>query len=125
MHPRSVTTRAKQNVVKSVRKPVKANGARRRFQIALPHMPRANVRSISVPRPRFGWRLVSFVLVIILGAMLYFAFDLPELRVAEASLNGNQLLSQAEVNNVLNISGQPIFLLTPSDLETRLPAPSG
>jgi cell division septal protein FtsQ len=113
-----ITTRTKQNVVKPARKPV--HNARRRFQIALPHMPRASVRSISVPRPRFGWRFVSFVLVIILGAMLYFAFNLPELRVAEASLYGNQLLSQAEINSVLNISGQPVFLLTPSDLETRL-----
>lgn len=113
----AVTTRARQNISKPARKPLQ--NARRRFNIAL-HMPRANVRSISIPRPRFGWRLFSFILVVIFGTVLYLAFNRPELRVTEARLTGNQMLSQAEVNSVLNISGQPIFLLTPADLETRL-----
>jgi hypothetical protein len=113
----TVTTRAKQNITRPVRKPVR--NARRRFQIAL-HLPRANIRSISIPRPRLGWRLFSFILAAVLGTAIYFAFNRPELRVTEARLYGNQQLTQAEMNSALNISGQPIFLLTPSDLETRL-----
>jgi cell division septal protein FtsQ len=112
-----VTTRVKPSNTKPVRKP--KQNARRRFNIAL-HMPRADVRSISIPRPRLGWRLMSFVLVCLLGAGIYFAFERPELRVTEAQLSGNQMLTQAETNSVLNISGQPVFLLTPADLETRL-----
>ena len=112
-----VTTRVKPKTVKPVRKP--KQNARRRFNIAL-HMPRADVRSISIPRPRLGWRLFSFVLASLLGAGIYFAFERPELRVAEAQLTGNQMLTQAEMNSVLNVSGQPVFLLTPADLETRL-----
>ncbi len=83
-------------------------------------MPRADVRSISIPRPRLGWRLFSFVLVSLLGAGIYFAYERPELRVTEAQLSGNQMLTQAEMNSVLDISGQQVFLLTPADLETRL-----
>jgi hypothetical protein len=83
-------------------------------------MPRTDVRSISIPRPQLGWRILSFVLAALLGAALYFAFERPELRVTEAQLVGNQLLDQTEINSVLNIGGQPIFLLTPSDIETRL-----
>ena len=112
-----VVMRARRDITKPVRKPVQ--NARRRFNIAL-HMPRANVRSISIPRPRLGWRLFSFVLMAIFGAMLYLAFNRPELRVTEARLYGNVQLTQAEINAALNISGQPIFVLTPSDLETRL-----
>jgi cell division septal protein FtsQ len=112
-----VTTRVKPKAVKPVHKPKQK--ARRRFNIAL-HMPRTDVRSISIPRPRLGWRLVSFVLALLLGAGIYFAFERPELRVTEAQLSGNQIIDQAEINSVLNIAGQPIFLLTPSDLETRL-----
>ena len=112
-----VTKRVTSKTVKPVRKP--KQNARRRFNIAL-HMPRADVRSISIPRPRLGWRLFSFVVVSLLGAGIYFAFERPELRVDEAQLVGNQMLTQAEMNSVLNISGQPVFLLTPSDLETRL-----
>jgi len=107
----------KKKVIKPVRKP--SQNTRRRFNIAL-HMPRTDVRSISIPRPRLGWRVLSFVLAALLGTALYFAFERPELRVTEAQLSGNQILTQAEVNNVLNLSGQPIFLLTPSDIETRL-----
>lgn len=114
-----VVSRARKDITKPVRQPVRKN-ARRRFQIALPQLRRANMPSISIPRPRLGWRLLSFVLVAIFGTALYFAFNLPELRVTEAQLTGGQLLTQAEMNSVLNISGQPIFLLTPSDLETRL-----
>ncbi|HEY5731821.1 MAG TPA: FtsQ-type POTRA domain-containing protein [Anaerolineales bacterium] len=114
----TVTTRAKQNTPKLVRKPVR--NARRRFNIAIPQAPRANIRSISIPRPRLGGRLLSFVLAVTLGTTVYYAFDRPELRVTEAQLSGNQFLTQAEMNSVLNISGQPIFMLTPSDLETRL-----
>jgi len=113
-----VITRAKRDITKPIRKPVQ--NARRRFQIALPHMPRVNPRSISIPHPRLGWRLLSFVLAAIFGTALYFAFSRPELRVTEAQLTGNQIITQAEINSVLNISGKLIFMLTPSELETRL-----
>jgi len=113
--PTPVTVRAKQ---KPARKPVQ--NARRRYQIAIPHLPRTAARSFSFPRPHPGWRLGSFLLVALIGVLLYFAFTLPELRVNEVKLNGSQLLSQAEINSVLNLSGQPVFMLIPSDLETRL-----
>lgn len=115
----AVVTRAKKDITKPVRRPARKH-ARRRFQIALPHLPRANARAISIPRPHFGWRLLSFLLVALFGTALYLAFNRPELRVTEAKLNGNQIITQAELNSVLNIAGQPIFTLTPSDLETRL-----
>jgi hypothetical protein len=118
--PVAVVARAKPRVEKPKRKP--AQNARRRFQIALPHMPSTNIstRSFSIPRPRFGWRFVSFILVALLGTAVYFAFNRPELRVTEAQVSGNQIVTPAEINSALGIAGQPIFLLTPSDLETRL-----
>jgi len=115
--PVPVTTRARPEPVKPKRKP--SQNARRRFQIALP-VARDDVRSINIPRPRFGWRLLSFFIAASIGTALYLAFNLPVLRVAEAQVTGNQILSAAEVNSVMDIAGQPIFLLTPSELETRL-----
>lgn len=112
-----VKARAMPGVVKPARKP--AQNARRRFQIAFP-LPRPNMRSISIPRPRVGWRLLSFFLVAIFGAAIYIAFQRPELRVTEAQVTGNQMLTPAEVNSVLNVAGQPVFLLIPADLESRL-----
>lgn len=119
--PVPTTTRAKPEAAKPVRKPAQrpVQNARRRFQIALP-LPRKEFRSFSIPRPRLGWRSLSFLLVVGFGAAIYLAFQRPELRVTEAQVTGNQMLTPAEVNAVLNVAGQPIFLLIPSELETRL-----
>ena len=113
-----VTTRAKPSDAAPKRKTPR--NTRRRFRIALSKMPRTDIRSISIPRPRFGWRFVSFSLAAILGLTLYFAFNLPQLRVTEAQIVGNQIITPADVNSVLNISGRPIFMLIPAQLETRL-----
>ncbi len=113
-----ITTRTRPEVLQPRRKHARSN-TRRRFQIALPAA-RDNVRSIHIPRPRFGWRLLSFLIAALLGTGLYLAFNLPAFRVTEAQLAGNQLLSPAEVNSVMAVSGQPIFLVMPAELETRL-----
>lgn len=114
----TVNTRAKQNAVKPVRKP--ARNPRRHFQFALVDASHSNMRPATIPRPQLGWRMLSFVVVAFIATLLYLAFTRPELRVTEAQLAGNQMLSQAEVNSALNIYGQPIFMITPSELENRL-----
>jgi cell division septal protein FtsQ len=94
---------------------------RRRYQNALlPVAPDAEMRGISIARPNLGRRLPSFLVVALLGAALYFAFNLPQLRVGQAQILGNQMLPAEEINAALDISGQPVFLLVPSMLETRL-----
>ena len=92
--------------------------SQRRFQIAL-HMPRPNFRAIHFPRPRIGWRTVSFILLIILGASISLAFIRPEFRAGQVQVTGSQMLTPDEINAVMNVAGQPIFLLIPSDLEDR------
>lgn len=118
--PLKVASRVRPTTPK--KKPIQ--NARRRFQIALPHLPTARpklrLRSISFPRPRMGWRFASFVLSLVLGVGIYLAFNLPQLRVTAAQVTGNQLITPTEVNAVMNLTGQPIFMLNPADLETRL-----
>ena len=119
-----VTVRAKKAATTPRAKVVKPKqNARRRFQIALPALPsapRAGLRSVSIPHPRLGWRLLSFILSAVLGTVLYLAFNLPQLRVTAAQVVGNQIVTPLDINSVLNISGQPVFMLTPADLEIRL-----
>ncbi|HEX6270508.1 MAG TPA: FtsQ-type POTRA domain-containing protein [Anaerolineales bacterium] len=115
-----VTRRAtRQDASKPKRRSGRGSGARRRFQIAF-HLPRREARSISIPRPRLGGRIFSFLLTAVLGTALYLAFNLPQLRVTHAQITGTQLLPAAEINSVLNVTGRPIFLFTPQALETRL-----
>lgn len=95
--------------------------ARRRFQNALlPVAPDAEMRGISLARPDLGKRLPSFFVAALLATALYFAFNTPQLQVAEAQVAGNQILTPAEINAALDIAGQPVFLLIPSELEKRL-----
>jgi cell division septal protein FtsQ len=92
---------------------------RRRFQVALPLTP-DDMRPLSIPRPHFGMRAVSFLLAAILGTAIYLAYNLPMFRVTEAQVIGNDIIAPAEINAVMNVAGQPIFTLKPEDLETRL-----
>jgi hypothetical protein len=97
------------------------SSARRRFQNALlPVAPDAELRGISISRPNLGKRLPSFLVFALLATALYLAFNMPQLRVAQAQVMGNQILTREEINSALDIAGQPAFLLIPSELETRL-----
>jgi cell division septal protein FtsQ len=121
--PVPVTVRAKKKSTTPKAKVSKPKqNARRSFQIAIPAAPRIhmNVRSLSIPRPRLSWRFFSLIVSAILGITIYLAFNLPQLRVTAAQVTGNQVVTPADVNSVLNISGQPVFMVTPADLETRL-----
>jgi hypothetical protein len=119
-----VSPRSRRSAVKSKRAPARSRGAtvpRRRFHVALlPVAPDAEMRSLSFSRPRLGARLFSFFFVALFAIGIYFAFNAPQLRVTEAQVTGNQMLSSAEINSALNIAGQPAFLLIPSRLEDNL-----
>ena len=94
---------------------------RRRYQtvFSLPgvqiHMP-----TITMPRFEAGWRLLSFMISLLLGMALYLAWTLPMFRINAAQVNGNQRIKTDEINAVLDIAGQPIFSLLPSELERRI-----
>ena len=114
-----VTTRTSANYA-APKRTAKAN-TRRRFQSSL-SLPGLDVQmpAISMPSFEVGWRLLSFFLAVTLSIGLYLAWTLPMFRVVTAQVHGNQRLSSDEINAVLNSSGQPIFTLMPTDLETRL-----
>ena len=94
--------------------PTQSRSTRRRFQNALlPVAPDAEMRGISIARPNLGRRLPSFLVVALLATAIYFAFNTPQLRVTQAQVAGNQILTPAEINTALDISGEPAFLLIP------------
>lgn len=114
-----VTPRRDSGMTKPKRRAANPGRGRRRFQVALP-VSRTDFRPTALPRFRFGWRTLSLIFTASLGLLIYLAFNRPELRVVEAKITGNQLLAPSELNSVLNVAGQPIFVLIPEDLETRL-----
>jgi len=99
---------------------------KRRFNAAISlsrirGLSRPTVRSLPLPRVkiRFGWRLLSFVLVLLFGAGLYLFWTLPDFRVTAARVTGNQRIPADEINSVLGLDGYPVFLLTPEQIRAR------
>jgi hypothetical protein len=76
--------------------------------------------SISLPTVEVKSRFLSLMLCLLLGSGIYLSFTLPEFQVTKPQVYGNQRLSAEEIDSVLSSTGQPIFTLVPSDLETRL-----
>jgi len=88
---------------------------KRRFNAAI-SLPRPIVRALPLSHKRIhiGWRLLSFILVVLLGTGLYLAWTLPEFRVNAAQITGNQRIPADEINAALELNGRPVFLLTPA-----------
>lgn len=90
-----------------------------KFSLGLPqiafHKP-----AIRAAGGRGGWRLVSFVLSVVFGASVYLVWTLPYFKVSAATVFGNARLSGEEINAVLGVAGQSIFLVQPEDTAARL-----
>jgi len=88
---------------------------KRRFNAAF-SLPK--VRTLALPKIQIhvGWRLLSFLLVLLFGTALYLAWTLPQFRVSAAQVTGNQRLSTDEINGVLALNGIPVFLVKPATL---------
>jgi len=96
----------------------------RRFDVALNfpkitlHKPTFNFPRIA--RPKMNWRTTSSILVILFGVLIYLAWTLPYFHIPQASVLGNNRLTRDEINAVLGLQGQSIFLVQPEEIETRL-----
>jgi len=94
---------------------------RRRFNIAL-GLPEIHLHKPTITLPRFrpGLRLTSFLIAILLGATIYLALTLPYFHVPNITLLGNNRLTREEIEAVLAVTGQSIFIVQPDILATRL-----
>jgi len=93
---------------------------KRRFNAAF-SLPHPTLRALPLPRIRIrlGWRLLSFILVLLFGTGMYFFWTLPEFRVSSAQITGNQRIPADEINAALELNGRPVFLLTPAQIREQ------
>ncbi len=68
----------------------------------------------------FSWRIVSFLISLGLAALIYLAWTSPYFRVGNALVTGNTRLTAEEVNSVLGVANQSVFMLTPNGIVFRL-----
>jgi cell division protein FtsQ len=97
----------------------KRSKARRRYDVAL-GVPGAEIRLPALPQVRVGWRLISLVLVALLGAALYQLWNSPKYQVGSLKVSGLQRLSSEQIDADLNVAGKPVFSLNPGALQTQL-----
>lgn len=114
-----VTTRdaAIDAVIPLARKP-KAK-TMRRFEATLA-APRTRLHAPALPQIHFGWRWVSFFMVMLLGTALYLAWTLPLFRVNGLQLKDNLYMSADELNAPLGLNDRPLFTVVPSEVEAIL-----
>ena len=78
------------------------------------------VRAPALSLPKLGSRWVSVVLTLLLGLLLYTMQTANIFKVGAIEVTGNKRLAAADVNTVLNLTGQSIFKITPTQIEENL-----
>jgi cell division protein FtsQ len=97
----------------------KRRKTRRRYDVALGSHG-AELRLPSLPQVHFGWRLVSFLLVAVLAGAIYAVWTAPEFKVGTVEINGLVRLTKEDIQTVLNLEGQPVFTVSPSNIKEDL-----
>ncbi len=93
--------------------------ARRRYDIAL-SIPGAEVRLPSLPAFAFSWRIASGLLVLLMGAALYFLLFSPTFEVSKVDVLGLKRLTLQDVDPILALTGETIVKVDPRAVEQRL-----
>jgi cell division protein FtsQ len=99
----------------------KAKPIKRRYDVAL-GATGAEMRLPALPSVRFGWRLVSGLLVGILAFTLYTLWNSPMYRVSTAEVEGLKRLNSQDINAVANVAGKPIFVVDPRKVRQDIQA---
>jgi hypothetical protein len=94
-------------------------GKQRRFNAAVA-LPQDRGHAPSLPDFYSKPRMISLLLVTLLGAALYFLWTSPLFRVTEPQVVGLTRLTAAEVNSAAALQGQLIFLVRPQQAGTNL-----
>ena len=95
------------------------NRSRRRIDIPL-SAPGAEVRLPSIPQIKIGWRLFSFVLVLISCFLIFEFWNSEEYMMDIADVAGLKHITSREVNAFLAVQGKPVFLLNPETIRLDL-----
>ncbi len=114
-----VMVRGTQMAGKSKRPKKKNKRVKRRYDVALP-TPGVEVRLPSVPTVKFGWRLLSTLLALLLFAVLYYVFNSPIYRVREVQFEGLARFSTEAIGRTLYVYNKPIFFVEPEKVEKQI-----
>lgn len=84
--------------------------SRRRYDISL-SVPGAEMRLPALPTFRFGWRAFSFLMTVLLASALFYIWNSPIYQVSDLEITGLKRLTTREISNLLQLNGQPVFMV--------------
>jgi cell division protein FtsQ len=94
---------------------------KRRYDVAI-GVPGAEMRLPTLPSLRLGWHFLSGLLAVGLLGLLYYVWTCPTFRVQTVEIVGLKRLSQADVNTVIGLVGEPVFTIAPDIIQADLQA---
>ncbi|MFP3854241.1 MAG: cell division protein FtsQ/DivIB [Anaerolineales bacterium] len=92
---------------------------RRRYDLTLPVELGAEIRLPALPAIKPGPRLISLLMTILMGLLIRLLLQSPAFYVAEAAVEGNDLLAENQVRSIAQADEMPIFLVNPAKAEAR------
>lgn len=87
---------------------------RRRYDLALPAELGAEIRLPAVPAVRFGPRLVSVTLTVLIGLIVRMMLVSPTFEVSQAVVEGADLLTANQVRSIAQADEASVFLVDPA-----------
>ena len=110
------------NLTSKAKKSRKAPRVKRRYDIALPTTGSKGVemRLPSTPVFKPDWRILSFLLVAGMIALIYYLWTSPSFQVQNIDVQGALRLSSMEISQTLNVYNKPVFALDPKQMESDL-----
>lgn len=92
---------------------------RRRLDLPLPAELGAEIRLPALPRLKPGPRLVSGLFLVLIGLSVRALLAAPMFHVAEAAVEGNNLLTAGQIRSIAQADEASVFLVDPMEAETR------
>jgi hypothetical protein len=92
---------------------------RRRYDLALPVELGAEIRLPALPAVRIGPRLVSALLIVLVGLALRSMLQSPTFEVGLAEVDGADLLTANQVRSIAQADEKSIFLVDPAEATAR------
>ena len=95
---------------------------RRRYNVSIGSTG-AELSFRSVPVPKVGWRVLSFIILVAMGFAFYWLWTSPQYKVTmdRVVVNGIERIDKETLLNKAGVLNQPVFLVDPTDLKENLP----
>lgn len=101
------------------RKSKRKRQPRRRYDLALPVGLGAEMRLPAIPALKAGPRLVSGLSLALLGLVVRGLLTAPQFYVAEAAVEGNELLTANQIRSIAQVDEMPVFLVDHAEALAR------